>query len=332
MAARPCRRVAPRIQGGRPQPQRRTLSLPLATGGNRAPVNQWNHVFGAGRDLEARVRTHLFCISPNHSGSTFLQLALATCRGTWNLHLEGEQTLGFVGPRPLLLSGLPRPNKFWALHPRHLERLADPGLYNWPRTRKAWYFQAYARSPDASVFVVKSPRNLFQLDMLVQHFRNAKFLFMVRNPYAAAEGVCRSYRSKFPEGVPPAGQRRVSLEGWAATHLANCLAQQRRNLQGFADRGAFFTYEAMCAQPERVAQAIKQLVPELDELNLRQRLPVKRLYNEMLTDMNARQLARLDPEQIAAMNAVFRPRRELLEHFGYDLMDASGASRVGGHP
>ena len=302
-----------------------------AEGGNGAQADQVDPVFSAGLDLEAGVRTHLFCISPNHSGSTFLQLALATCRETWNLHLEGEQTLGFVGPRPLMLPGLPRPSGFWALHPRRVERLADPSNYDWPRTRKAWYFQAYARSPDASVFVVKSPRNLFQLDMLVQHFRNAKFLFMVRNPYAAAEGICRAYRSKFPEEASRTSQSH-SLEGCAATHLANCLAQQRRNLKVFADRGVFFTYEAMCVQPERVAQAIQQLVPELKELNLRQRLPVKDLYDEMLTDMNARQLVRLDPAQIAAMNAVFRPQRELLEHFGYDLMDAPGASGVGAPP
>ena len=331
-AGRPCGRVARRVQGGRPQPQRRTLNPSRAEGGNGAQADQADPVFSAGRDLEAGVRTHLFCISPNHSGSTFLQLALATCRETWNLRLEGEQTIGFVGPRPLMLPGLPRPSSFWALHPRRLERLADPGNYDWPRTRKAWYFQAYARSPDASVFVVKSPRNLFQLDMLVQHFRNARFLFMVRNPYAAAEGICRAYRSKFPEEASRIKQACVSLEGCAATHLVNCLAQQRRNLEGFADRGVFFTYEAMCAQPERVAQAIQELVPELKELNLRQRLSVKGLYDEMLTDMNARQIARLDPAQIAAMNAVFRPQRKLLHHFGYDLIEASDASRVGALP
>ena len=321
-----------RAWSGRPQPRRRTLNQPLATGGNGTHADQANLVFSAGRDLEDKVRTHLFCISPNHSGSTFLQLALAACRGTWNLPLEGDQTFGFVGPRPLLLPGLPRASVFWALHPRRLERLADPSRYNWPRNRRVWYFYAYARSPDASVFVVKSPRNLFRLDMLVQHFRNAKFLFMVRNPYAAGEGICRSYRSELPEGGSGTVQTRVSLEECAATHLANCLAQQRRNLQGFADRGVFFTYEAMCTQPERVTQAIQQLVPELEDLNLRQRLPVKVLYNKMLTNMNAQQIARLNPAQIAAMNAVFRPQRELLEHFGYDLIDASGASHVGGPP
>ncbi len=32
-----------------------------------------SHVHGAGRDLERTITTHLFAISPNSSGSTFLQ-------------------------------------------------------------------------------------------------------------------------------------------------------------------------------------------------------------------------------------------------------------------
>ena len=47
------------------------------------------HVYGAGRDLSRTITTHLFVLSPNHGGSTFLQQALATSRATWNLPREG---------------------------------------------------------------------------------------------------------------------------------------------------------------------------------------------------------------------------------------------------
>ena len=297
--------------------------------GERSPCGQMSLVFGAGRDLDEKVRTHLFIISPNHSGSSFLRLALATCRGTWNLRREGREAFVFPKPRPSLVPGLPRQGKFWALGRRRLNRLADPSLYDWPRIRKAWHFLAYARCPSASVFVVQSPRHLFQLGMLTQHFRNAKFLFMVRNPYATCEGICRVYRRKYPEE----GRLRISLEEWAARHFANCLAQQRRNLEEFGDRGVFFTYEAMCEEPELVARSIQALVPELDDLELRRRLPVRGgAYNEMLTNMNARQVVRLDAAQIAAMNKVFRAQRELLDHFGYELMEAPQEAPLGGLP
>ena len=80
----------------------------------------------------------------------------------------------------------------------------------------------------------------------------------------------------------------------------------------------------MCAEPERTAQAIRALAPELDDLNLRQRLPVKDEYHEMLTDMNARQIARLSAEEFTAFNRVFREREDVLSWFGYRIMRRGG--------
>ena len=105
--------------------------------------------------------------------------------------------------------------------------------------------------------------------------------------------------------------------------MANCLAWQRRNVEAYRDRGVFFTYEQMCGDPATVARKVRTLVPALDDLNLRQRIAVKE-YDEMLTDMNDRQLANLDPEDVAVFNRVFREHRDTLGWFGYDLMDPEG--------
>ena len=162
------------------------------------------------------------------------------------------------------------------------------------------------------------------VDPLARHFRNARFLFMVRNPYAVCEGICRNLRLRRALGwhtAPEAAQAGVRLELLAARHVATCLEYQRRNVEAFGERGRFFTYEAMCAEPERVAREVRALAPALDDLNLRRRLPVHQSYHEMLTDMNARQLARLAPGQVAAFNRVFRRHRAVLDYFGYEVMD-----------
>ena len=77
----------------------------------------------------------------------------------------------------------------------------------------------------------------------------------------------------------------------------------------------------MCGQPERVAAQIRALAPEFDDLVLRRRLAVKGVYDEMLVNMNARQIERLDSGALATINAVFREHRALLDHFGYALME-----------
>lgn len=119
---------------------------------------------------------------------------------------------------------------------------------------------------------------------------------MVRNPYALCEGICRRL-----DGVPV-----QDLPIAAATHVAACLVCQRRNLDTRGRHGTLFTCEAMCEEPDRVACDIQALAPALDDLELRQRLRVHREYDEILVNMNPRQLARLSAERIAAFNRVSR--------------------------
>ncbi len=129
--------------------------------------------------------------------------------------------------------------------------------------------------------------------------------------YAVCEGICRRLRQcRRDLSMVLEGER---LETLAAKHVATFLDLQRRNVETLGGRGVFFTYEAMCAEPERVTRKIRDLAPELDDLHLRRRLRVHSNYHEMLTDMNAR--------QIAAINAVLGEHRTVLNYFGYDIME-----------
>ena len=276
----------------------------------------------AGIDLPRLLRQHLFVVCPNNSGSSFLTAALETSANAWRLPHEGRQMYGYVGPVPWRMRqpDAPPPDLLWAAKPEWIEQLADPARHNWPRTAKAWYFLANASNPTACVFVTKSPTHVLQVEQLAAAFPNARFLFMVRNPYAVCEGICRRQRALtrlYEFGFVRTG---ANLERMAAEHVAACMAWQRRNIEDYQQSGLFFTYEEMCAAPGEVARRIRGLVPELADLNLRQRLPAKD-YNEMLTDMNPRQIASLTGEQIATFNEVFCEQQELLRYFGYDLLE-----------
>ena len=95
--------------------------------------------------------------------------------------------------------------------------------------------------------------------------------------------------------------------------------------------GSTFLSFALAACRTRAAAAcfalqrrnVGALAPALDDLDLRRRLRVKGQYHETLTDMNARQIARLDAAQLAALNRVFREREDLLAWFGYRIMDTA---------
>ena len=267
--------------------------------------------YGASHDLARLISTHLFIICPNNSGSSFLKTALATSRRTWNLMREGQHTFGFAGPSSIGL----RAHKRWASEPHWLQVFTDPGNYDWPAIRRSWYFQAFALDAGARVFVEKSPPFLLIVDQLAEQFRDARFLFMVRDPYAVVEGILRRSPRKWGKSIPE-----PDWPALAATHVLNCLTYQRRNIEGADGRGVFFSYEQMCAEPEQVARTIADLVPDIDDLNLRQRLRIKD-YDEMLRNMNEQQIARLGPDVRRQINAVFAREPDVLEFFGYPFRE-----------
>ena len=269
---------------------------------------------GATHELERLIRVHLFVVCPNNSGSTFVKNELRQSASTWNLAAEGQNTFGFRGPRAAPAGDVPP--YVWASRQEWVDILADVERYDWTVTKRAWYFQASSRLPDSCVFVEKSPPSLLFVDSLCREFDNARFLFMIRNPYAAAEGILRRASANRPwigDGSPAA---------FAARHLITCFRRQRENRDQFGDEGVFFTYERMCSHPGDVARLISSMIPELADLDLEQTVSVKGRYDEGIRNMNAEQIERLPNEAIVELNRVFEPEHELLSEFGYRIIES----------
>ncbi|MDN3644828.1 sulfotransferase [Pontixanthobacter aestiaquae] len=259
----------------------------------------------------AAIKKHLFLLCPNNSGSTYLSRALAKSQSVWSLKREGQHILGFAGPSSI---ETPWP-LIWGGETRTLAYFRDSPDYDWERTKKAWYFHADAVHNNAPVFHTKSPPFLLIADQLATNFENASFLFMVRNPYAVLEGILR--RRKPVDGEA----RALEMPKIAAQHLVTCFRYQRENIERYADRSFSFSYEELCEDPAAIATGISTLVPELDDLDLSQKLAVKGTYDEPLRNMNDDQIARLTDAQIAMANEVFRPNADLLSHFDYPLIE-----------
>jgi hypothetical protein len=265
-------------------------------------------IFGAQRDVAALVRTHLFILSPNNSGSTYLKNCFRSSQHTWNLAREGQRTFGFAGPRARDHNR----QLIWAGRPEWIREYVDPAGFDWAITKRAWYLQAVANNPSASVFVEKSPPFLLMPEVLAANFHNARFVLMVRDPYAAYEGIIRR---RMPNPPDTDTDPRVL----AAEHLMAALAHQQRNVTELGSAATFFTYEQMCAEPDYCARLVADLVPVIDDLVLDQRLAVKGIYEEPLRNMNRQQIKRLSSEDLGIANRIFEPHAALLEGFGYEL-------------
>lgn len=262
--------------------------------------------YGAAYDLEAILEKCIFIVSPNNSGSTFLKDALATSSHTWNLAQEGQHTFGFAGP----VTRATGYHLIWAAKQQWIDLFADESKYDWGKTRKAWFFQAYSKTPKATLFVEKSPPSVLRVADLNNNFINAKFIFIVRNPYAVIEGICRRYKNK---------SRREILE-LSAIHVINCFYYQKNNIQKNTDHGVFFTYEEMCEDAKSVQKKIQSIIPELDDLHLQQKIPIKGMYNEVLRNMNNQQIERLTEDDIDHINQTLTQHEGILKYFGYKIL------------
>ncbi|MCY7296704.1 sulfotransferase [Alteromonas sp. a30] len=273
-----------------------------------ATTNSNNTLYpGAMYDLHKKVKTNLFLICPNNSGSTFLKGIMAHSRNTWNLKREGQHMAGFQGNST---SGIGA-ELLWATD-KWLSYFTDETAYNWPKTQKAWYFTATALHPDASVFFTKSPPAIVWVEQLKQHFFNSQFIFMVRNPYAVVEGIARRKRDKFP---------RQEILGMAADHIMKCFELQIKNIEKHQD-ALFFTYEEMCSAPDKIAEQLASFVPELNDLNMDVAIPVKGNYCESLRNMNDQQISNLSQHDLSEINRVFDRYPEYLGYFGYQRISS----------
>ena len=271
---------------------------------NPTPTNRF---FGAQVDMAAAIARHVFVISPNQSGSTFLIRALGLCNQAWELPREGQHAFGFVGPDTLKRDV----SLTWAASAEDIAFVSDAASYDWSQTRKAWYFQASAASLDAKIFVTKSPPFLLIADQLVANFKQTSLIYMVRNPYAVVEGIARRTCDR---------TKRLDILDRAARHVLGCFEHQRKNLKLNHRASIFLTYEDMCANPLEVQKKIVGIIPEFDDLRLDRKIKVKGIYDERLRDMNADQIGRLGSEDLKTVNSVFRPRKAILDYFGYDLI------------
>jgi hypothetical protein len=256
-------------------------------------------------EIAERISTHLFVVPINNSGSSFLTRALSTCRRIIYLRSEGQHVEGWGGPVPRDQ----RLSLIWGHAESDYESvLADPANYDWDHIRRTWYAAAHLRDEnDSCIFLEKSPPHVARVGMLAEHFSNVKFIFLVRNPYAIVESI---------------GRRRPRMRRFAkraSEHVLTCLRLQKHNAETFPN-SLLLRYEDMCADIGKTQQAITQLVPELDDINLDQVIRVKGLYNESLRDMNADHIDRLPPGIVPRITEHFAKQKQLLDHFGYELL------------
>lgn len=231
--------------------------------------------------------SYLFILCPPYSGSTLLWKLLSTSVNVSALPMEGQF--------------LPELKELMRDKPWDAARALP-----WPDIKAVW--ESYW-DKDKPVWLEKSPPNLIRTRDIRAHFQPVKFIVMVRNPYAQAEGLMR--RNHFTA-------RR------AANFSMMCLRRQLENARQLEDT-LVMTYEALVQDPAAVCAQLAAFMPVLGDMDHAGHFEVHSIdgtVNRPITDLNSKKIATLSAASLAAMNDIFAQHRETLDAWGYSLIPA----------
>jgi len=242
----------------------------------------------------------LFLIGLNNSGTTMLARILAS------------HPLIRAMPKPggKLTNALPRlttskVGRNWTegveasrLDEEWTSRVALRVKYDW-----SYYYPARP-----GILFEKSPKHTLKASWFQHHFSPARFLAVVRSPYAVSEGIRR--------------RTGITIEQ-AATHWTRGnerLLSEMRKL----DRCLLFSYEKFCAHPAGQLAEIQRFLDldqPFDDAIVAAPVAAHNIVGapQRIGNMNARSLGRLSADDIATVTRIAGP---LIDHFGYERLTA----------
>jgi hypothetical protein len=230
--------------------------------------------------------SYLFILCPPYSGSTVLWRLLATSTAVSVLPEEGQ----FLPELIDILRDDP-----WK------KDKTQP----WEQIKPVWdnYWDH-----EKAYLVEKSPPHLIRTEAISTHFQPISFLIMVRNPYAHCEGLMRR------NDWPAAGAARFSTR---------VMRRQMENAENYAN-SIKFTYETLVETPEAVVSQIQAFLPGIGELKHAQDFKIHSIdgvVKRKIQNLNQKKINNLSIGDIKAINAVLRENLDVLEYWGYELLD-----------
>lgn len=265
--------------------------------------HEWRWWLSSARSLETYVDEHLalgdlywlFILGLNNSGTTLLFRILESHPLVRSLPKEGH----------FLTDQLPRGGHYgvrrlWGTRPDVFHWTEEHHGADAMRVKYDWARHYPARR---GILLEKSPANSMRARWLQQHFRPARFLAIVRSPYAVCEGIKRRAGSTIE----------MAARHWSSGN--QCLFDDMTKLE----RHLWFRYEDFCAEPlghlDRFEEFLGLERGSLDrtkidgiEVHNMETAPSKLCETEgrtsPLRDFNAKSIARLGKDEIATISRI----------------------------
>jgi hypothetical protein len=233
---------------------------------------------------------HLFILSPPFCGSTLLNEIICSsdnvsCNN--NIGLREGQHLPIA--KDILFTN---------------DRWDNTKQINWKLIHNIWN-KYWDKSKD--ILLEKSPPNICRAIQIEKEFPNAKFICLVRNPYAQIEGEMRRY------GTPAKQATEQSIQ---------YLKYQKKNIEKL--KVSFvIRYEDLVNHTTNTKKNIISFLPELNDINTNKNFSAHNLRAEKsmtITNLNLEKIAKIKKDDLLEINSLFKKEENLLNYFNYKII------------
>ena len=253
---------------------------------NLSPVFRRIYLFFQKRNSSNK---YLFILSPPFSGSTLLMRILETSGNVSSFGKEGQ----FLPSVRRMMIG---------------DRWNVEKTINWHRVRRRWRRRWDFRKP---ILLEKSPPNILRMGQIAHYFTPCYFIAMIRNPYAFCDSIVRRVRQKKTLSE--------AANFWVWTAII-----QKRNI-GTTQNVMLIKYEDLVKQTTAAKDLITDFIPELSDIDIDRYYQTRTMSGQGLhaiTDLNKIKIDSLDSPGIEEINKVLLKNRQILDYFGYTLIES----------
>lgn len=266
--------------------------------------------------------SYLFLAVPPYSGSTVLHNYLAKCANVAPLTNEirranSTAVTGFVegnaATKARTLYGDTGVVRMRIAPGAAMPVIQDPTNYDWNGIKTAFDANWELNKPNAPIRLQKTPNDTYRIQMMQPYF-DAKWIIMVREPYAWVQATIEMYLKR---KINPSDSAQE-----IASHIVNTYVIQKENQAFLGDKAYTMTFEDFIANEDKHTQALKDWMPELSDLTFKGECKVKQKMVQGLTNDNADRVAllRTVPGAINKFNELFKPHEAVLNSWGYEIL------------
>jgi hypothetical protein len=242
-------------------------------------------------------KEHVFIMTPNNSGSTFLAHLLHTSGNVSALpRLEGcflpelENSFpSFIGAD----SGI--------TFTKMKDILSDESNYDWQKICESW--NRHWDFSNKPINLDKSPPLIYADKMYKKYFTNCKFIVMVRDPIATASGTIDEIKRSFKEEKFKKWEE--FYDGYKIeniiSHVLESFIQCDKVIADNPENTLVITYEDLINKTEETLINIYNFIPELGQVDTTKKFFIKNRISK-IQNFNVEQSGKFSQEEIEYMN------------------------------